>query len=198
MRLRDISYPFLLILCALLGTAIGSYVSLTQVKGRLDVLEKANLALIQEVAELKPVVVETVQPVVEESEVLYTDYPACSTTSTFKSYMDYRKITNRSSKQYALQQEAYTGKDGLRYVDDRIMVAMAGRSVGDILDITLEDGTVLEVIIGDIKGNTKCAHSDGSILEFIVDTRVMDPYVKKMGSYNSVYRGVIKNIRLYM
>lgn len=120
-------------------------------------------------------------------------YQPCSVTSYFKSYMDYRMITSPSSKQYKLQQNAYT-EDGYRKVDGRMMVAMANFSVGDKLDIHLSSGEVLQVIIGDIKASTTCAHPDGSILEFIVDTRTMDKGVRVSGNFNDIYEGTIKLI----
>lgn len=157
---------------------------------------KAEIVVLSQVSapveELVPTFVAEPEPVIS-----YTDVRACSTTSTFKSYMDYRMITNRSTRQYALQQEAYTGSDGLRYVDDRVMVAMAEQTVGTILDIKLSDGDVIRAIVGDIKANTRCAHPDGSILEFIVDTRIMDTHIKMTGNYDSLYNGPISTLRLY-
>lgn len=117
----------------------------------------------------------------------------CSETSYFKSYMDYRAITSPSSNQYKLQKIAYT-EDGYRKVEDRLMVAMANFSVGDKLDIHLSSGELIKVIIGDIKASTACSHPDGSILEFIVDTKTMDKGVKISGNFNDIYEGTIKLI----
>lgn len=117
----------------------------------------------------------------------------CSLTSTFKSYMDYRTITNKSSAQYKLQQDAYT-QDGYRMVDDRVMIAIANFKVGDKLDIHLSSGEILKTIVGDIKGNTSCAHPDGSIVEFIVDTNDIPKEVKLMGSFNVVHKGTVNKI----
>lgn len=181
------------------------------VEDRIISLEATNELLVVEIEELRAEIEEIKASVIVEEEIIptqviyeepepvisYTDVMACSTTSTFKSYMDYRMITDSSSRQYALQQEAYTGSDGLRYVDDRVMVAMADQTVGTILDITLSDGDVIRAIVGDVKANTHCAHPDGSILEFIVDTDLMDSHVKIMGNYDSLYDGPISTLRLY-
>lgn len=186
-------------------------IGISFIKDRVITLEATNELLVVEIEELRAEIEEIKTSLVVEEEIMptqvvyeepepvisYTDVMACSTTSTFKSYMDYRMITDRSSRQYALQQEAYTGSDGLRYVDDRIMVAMADQTVGTILDITLSDGDVIRAIVGDVKANTHCAHPDGSILEFIVDTRIMDSHVKIMGNYDSLYNGPISTLRLY-
>lgn len=120
----------------------------------------------------------------------------CSVDKDFKSYMDYRTITNTESKQWRLQQDAET-IDGHRIYEDRLMVAMAGYQVGQKLDLYLESGQILEVVIGDIKANTDCQHPDGSVVEFIVDEYEMDPFIKKMGSYHYTYDGVIERVKLY-
>lgn len=120
-------------------------------------------------------------------------YEPCSVTSYFKSYMDYRAITSPSSAQYKLQKIAYT-EDGYRKVEDRMMVAMANFTVGDKLDIHLSSGEVLKVIVGDIKASTTCSHPDGSILEFIVDTKTMNRGVKISGNFNDIHEGTIKLI----
>ena len=200
----------LLMLCASIMFLM-LLIDISSINDRVVVLETSNELLMVEVEELRAEIEEIKASAVVEEEVIppqvvyeepepvisYTDVRACSTTSTFKSYMDYRMITNRSTRQYALQQEAYTGIDGLRYVDDRVMVAMAEQTVGTILDIKLSDGDVIRAIVGDIKANTRCAHPDGSILEFIVDTRVMDPHIKMLGNYDSLYNGPISTLRLY-
>lgn len=123
----------------------------------------------------------------------YEVFTPCSTSSTFKSYMDYRAITNTSSQQYKLQQTALT-KNGYRIFENRIMIAIAGFSVGDKLDLYLESGEVLETVVGDIKANTSCEHPDGSIVEFIVDTTTMPSRVKLLGNYNSIHVGSVLKI----
>ena len=199
----SISVPIIMFFMMMIG--------ITVIKDRVIVLEAYNEKLVFEIEELRAEIEEIKASVIVEEEIIptqvvyeepepvisYTDVMACSTTSTFKSYMDYRMITDSSSRQYALQQEAYTGSDGLRYVDDRVMVAMAEQSVGTILDITLSDGDVIRAIVGDVKANTHCAHPDGSILEFIVDTDLMDSHIKWMGNYDSLYDGPISTLRLY-
>lgn len=120
----------------------------------------------------------------------------CNPSATFKSYMDYRAITNTGSPQYRLQTQATTGDYGIRTVDGRYTVAMASQygSVGDELNITLSSGAIIYVVIGDIKGNTSCTHSDGSMIEFIVDTDNMNSTARTYGNFNTIFSGTVVNI----
>lgn len=69
--------------------------------------------------------------------------------------------------------------------------------VGDKFDLRLESGQFLRVIIGDSKGG-RCAHDDGSMLEFIVDTNVMDSEDRLRGNLERIYGGRIVNIWRYL
>lgn len=126
--------------------------------------------------------------------ILMESLEVCS-TSSFKSYMDYRMITDITSAQWQLQQLAVT-VDGHRMIDDYILVAMASTygTVGDKLEITMESGTVIKVMLGDIKAGTSCEHSDTSMIEFIVDVNYMDPLINVLGNYDIKYPGKITRI----
>lgn len=138
-------------------------------------------------------IIASIEPVIAEPVIVERAYAtACNTTSTFKSWMDYRKITRHI--QYDLQQRATTNRDGLRVYEGRIMVAMANYVAGTRLTIHLSSGVVLPVIIGDVKANTNCAHPDGSILEFIVDRDTLHSRSKLMGNVNELYAGKITRI----
>lgn len=105
--------------------------------------------------------------------------------TSFKSYMDYKYITNTDSVQYELQQDAWTDENGLRRYGDEYMVAVGSYygDVGDHIEITLDTGEVLECIIGDSKGD-RYYHLCGkgaNVVEFIVDTHKLDKTVTKMG-----------------
>ena len=129
-------------------------------------------------------------------DILNTSVTVCS-TSTFKSWMDYRAITSPSSKQYALQKEATTDKNyGFRLHGDFVMVAMGPQygPVGAKYIIEFEDGKVLKVVVGDIK-HQGCTSGDGSMLEFIVDRHVVPQFLKVSGDFNSVFKGSIQSIR---
>ncbi len=126
--------------------------------------------------------------------------------NNFKSYMGYKTITCKSSKQYKLQQKAKTGKYGIRTAKGRYLIAMGtyySNNVGDKFDIKLSNGTVLKCMIGDIKSDRHTDAKrqkqkyDGSIIEFITDPTKMPSDVKKAGSYTvcKKFSGYIKEIR---
>lgn len=126
--------------------------------------------------------------------------------NNFKSYMGYRSITCKASKQYKLQQKAKTGKYGIRTIKGRYLIALGTyytKNVGDKFDIKLSDGTILKCMIGDIKSDRHTDSKrqkqkyDGSIIEFITDPSKMPSYVKRAGSYTACekFSGSIKEIR---
>lgn len=128
-----------------------------------------------------------------EKEVTYTNKEVPH--NTFKSFMGYKAITSRSSYQWKLQQEASTGKYGIRVVDGRYCIALGtyySDKVGTKVDVQLEDGTVLYCILGDVKDNkhtdkNNMQHTvDGSVLEFVIDREIAPNIVKKTGSYSSI------------
>lgn len=129
-----------------------------------------------------------------EQEEVWTAQGVCNLDNSFKSFMDYRMITDTSSPQYKLQQHAYTNKDGLREYEGMLMIAIAGYNVGDQLKLILDNGKELEVIVGDIKANTGCLHEDGSLVEFIVYTPELSPKVCLHGDLSVLYKGNIQNI----
>lgn len=141
----------------------------------------------------------------EEKIVVSRGMPR-ETNGRFKTFMDYRTITNKSSKQYALQQECWTDDDGIRRHDEYYVVAMGtyySESVGKKFVIHFDNGNSIDVIIGDIKDN---AHTDssrrfishnGNIVEFVVDSRKISDLCGKMGdmsysSYTDLSGGIIK------
>ena len=125
-------------------------------------------------------------------------------TGEFKTYMDYRKITDKTSKQWNLQQLATTNEKGFRVFNGRYLVAVGSyysKDVGKEMRITLEDGKKINVMIGDIKQdihtdtNNQYVPVNGNIVEFIVDTDKLDPLTKKLGDVsNSGLEGSIIKI----
>ena len=108
-----------------------------------------------------------------------------------KSYMSYRAITARASKQFQLQKKAYTGNYGIRMINGRYLVAVGShytKKVGQYLDIVLDNGTVIPCILGDRKADRHTDSSnrytkhDKSVVEFIVDPSYLPSKVKKMGN----------------
>ena len=104
--------------------------------------------------------------------------------------MPYTAITSRSSAQWKLQQVAYTGRHGIRQVNDRYCIAVGSAytsKIGQYIDLVLENGSVIHCILADQKAdkdtnaeNTVTEH-DGSLVEFIVDSGNIDRSVRRMG-----------------
>ena len=122
----------------------------------------------------------------------------------FKTYMDYRKITNKNSKQWELQEQAWTEGRGFRKIGEHFLVAVGtfyADEVGKELLIELEGGQQIKAIVGDIKQDR---HTDptnryvpinGNIVEFIVDTEKLDPEVIRHGDVSWLgLNGKIKSI----
>lgn len=131
-------------------------------------------------------------------EPLYDTMPICSTKATFKSWMDYRKITNTTTRQWKYRNLATTDENGFRRIDDYYMVAMAKMygPVGTKYYITFSGGASIYAMMGDLKGATKCQHPDTSMLEFIIDLDTLLPIVRKSGNVNKVFEGTIVEIRI--
>lgn len=112
--------------------------------------------------------------------------------TSFKSYMDYTCITNKESKQYELQQNAWTDTNGLRRYgslsDYMVAVGLPYGKVGDRILITLDTDEEIYAIIGDSKGD-RYYHSCGKgacVVEFIVDTPNLDKTAKQMGDISCI------------
>lgn len=132
-----------------------------------------------------------------------SSYDVPNKDTSFKTYMSYRAITDTSSTQYELQQEAWTDENGFRRIKDDYLVAMGtyyAEECGIRFKVTLEDGNEITVMIGDIKADihtnstnqyTPVYDSNGifisaNVLEFIVDTDVLPKRVKRLGSANCI------------
>lgn len=141
--------------------------------------------------------------------VSYESYDAPN-NSGFKSFMDYRTITNTESQQYKLQQHyAYTGEYGIRMADSRYIVAIGTYFTPDIgryFDIILENGTVIPCILGDQKAdadtdsNNIITKHNGCMSEFIVDSYALNKDVKFYGDMSYCLKewdSPIKTIKVY-
>ena len=125
--------------------------------------------------------------------------------SEFKSYMDYRTITSKNSKQYKIQQECSTDEHGLRIYEGKYTVAVGtafGVGVGDYIDVTLESGTVLHCVVGDMKQNAHVGAdrmqvtTNGNVVEFIVDKDLLDHNAKSRGTISVIpgFEGDVESI----
>lgn len=134
-----------------------------------------------------------------------------NTNNHVKTYMDYRTITDHSSKQWRMcGNKAYTDSDtGVRMIGDYYCVAMGSgisTHLGDKFIVTLKDGREIKVILAEQKADrdTDSTHmyvlQDGNrinIIEFVVDTDVMPDKARVMGDYNSIeeFNGSITSIK---
>jgi hypothetical protein len=123
--------------------------------------------------------------------------------------MPYKAITSVSSPQYKLQQQAYTGKHGIRMVNGRYCVALGSfytNKIGQNFDLVLENGTVIPCVLADQKadkdtnGNNQVTSHNGCMSEFIVDSNSLDRTAKKMGDISyceECWKSPVKQIILY-
>lgn len=123
---------------------------------------------------------------------------------SFKPYMSYEKITNKSSHQYLLQQFATTDIWGLRKLDGRYMIAVGTHycaKMGTKIDIVLDNGKVLNCVLADSKADkdTDATHRVGAhndIIEFIVDMEALHERAKYHGDISSIveFEGEIEKV----
>ena len=131
---------------------------------------------------------------------------ACALGVT-KSYMDYRAVTNTSSKQYWFIRNNMTvdTTSGFLYDEDGFIGVALGSfygTIGSRFYFTFDNGVVLPVVEIDEKADkdtdyTGCYHlSDGSVIEFVIDSDIANTYY---GYYNNglVLQGNFANYDLY-
>ena len=114
-----------------------------------------------------------------------------------KTFMDYRTITATSTPQWKLQTYyAHTGPMGIRVVDGRFCIALGSHfttTIGQYVDVILENGITIPCILGDQKSDrhTDALHIahrwDGSIVEFIIDSKVTPLWIRRTGYMNYCY-----------
>lgn len=118
-----------------------------------------------------------------------------SQATAFKTYMDYRAITDKTSEQWKLQQIAETNDLGFRTCDGCYLVAVgsfySSNRIGKRLVITFDTGNSIQVIVGDVKRdehviNGQYHEDNGNILEFIIDKEVMAKKVLDSGDVSSL------------
>jgi len=113
--------------------------------------------------------------------------------------MDYRKITCKASSQYKLihSDAIEVCEDGLLRSDDWKYIGVAIGSyyggIGDKFIVTLDTGKTFNIIVVDEKadkdteGGKGANHdTDGSMIEFVVDTTKLNENVLKSGNMNDL------------
>ena len=128
------------------------------------------------------------EPEVEEANFEVYEIPD---TTGFKSFMDFRTITDSTSKQYEIQTVyAYTGDYGIRMVNDRYCIALGtyfNAEVGQCIDLVLKNDVVIPCILAEIKAdehtdsNNIITLHNGCATEFVVDSDMLLDDVKIIG-----------------
>lgn len=129
------------------------------------------------------------------------------TNSSFKSYMGYKAITNKSSMAYKLQKCSVTTQEGLRTYNGYYTVAVGSGfnvTVGDYIDVLLSTGNVLHCIVGDMKqdihtDSSNMQASNGNVIEFIVDTSVLNVDAKQQGDISVIsgFEGYVVSVTTF-
>ena len=114
--------------------------------------------------------------------------------------MDGKKITDTTSDAYKVLSTLFI-KDGIYTDGEYVAIALSSfyGDVGDKFRITLSSGQVFYGIMTDTKKDIHVdenyAHiTDGSVIEFVVDTKTLDPDILRLGSLDKIYRGSIVSI----
>ena len=146
---------------------------------------------------------------VSKKKIEYTDY-SVPNYSGFKSWMDYHEITMNGSEQKNLQEEyAYTGKYGIRQINDRYCVAIGSyftTEIGQYFDLILENGEVIPCILADRKDNSDTdsdnifTSDNGCATEFVIDEEILKHSALNDGDISSCceeWNSPVKTIRIY-
>lgn len=135
--------------------------------------------------------------------VKYTELPVPAINSSFKTYMDYRTVTNKASAQYKLihtwgwwDHMGFMRVDGERdlgITDDYYMIALGqfyGTEMGTKYRFTTDTGRVFYGILSDAKaypevnGTNQYGLANKDIIECLVYTPMLRSDVKMYGSAN--------------
>lgn len=184
--------------------------SLLLMQGKVNNLKKDVSLKGQEIAELK-VQIEDLTDLVNKAEWSdkVTDTIVCHGDTSFKSYMDYRCITDATSNQYQLiySDRIIVGNDGLLYDEDGFIGVALGTAFGQVGDkfiVELDNGHIIKVIKVETKSDAHTIDgmyhkTDGSVVEFVIDIDKANktyPLCITMGSFNyeNKFNGNIKSI----
>lgn len=148
---------------------------------------------------VKAEITEETRPVITAT---YESMGVPGINSSFKTYMDYRTITDRTSPQYNFvhtwgwsDENGFMRANGewdLGITDDYYMIALGsyyGTEIGTKYQITTNTGNVFYGVLCDQKDDrhTNSTHQyagNNDVVEFIVDTNSLRSDVKRMGSAN--------------
>lgn len=126
-----------------------------------------------------------------EPEPLMFPIPLCDIDANFLSYEDYTMITDPASRQWEYRVTGGSGEHGIRTWEGRYQIATSlyYGVVGDFLTLTFDNGTVIETVVADSKGDI-CSHhpntASASSFEFLIDpySYEFSPETQMRGSFN--------------
>ena len=144
--------------------------------------------------------------------VTYTDLGVPNINSSFKTWMSYKAVTKKNSPQYKfihtwgwVDSEGFmrcSGERGLGIDQDYYLIALGsyyGTTIGTKYRITLDTGKVFYGALADCKADlhtdsgNQYVPKNGNMVEFLVDTSILNKDVKRMGSAN-VYEPLNGNV----
>lgn len=159
---------------------------------------------------IEEIIEEDTPIIIEETHYVDMDVP---TGKTFKSYMDARLITNKSSAQYELKSEYELDESGIYMIDGRYTCAVGSyytTKIGTKFDVVMVSGEVIPCILADCKADE---HTDNlgqytvgndSIVEFIVHSPTLIPNISNrwgntgdVSTLGGIFEGEIAYIRVY-
>lgn len=136
----------------------------------------------------------------------YQSYNVPNIDTSFMAYMDYRKITDETSVQWKMQQQAYTDKNGFRKIGEDYCIALGSYytnyECGIRFKITLDNGYSFTGIIADLKDDKhtdKETHThikkNGNVIEYIIDDNVMPNKALELGNLGWYYEDLAGQIK---
>lgn len=141
------------------------------------------------------------EPPVEKVSYISMGVPTNVDTS-FKTYMDYRAVTDTTSNQYKYIREfGWSDNEGFMRAngdsefgieEDYYLIALGsyyGTEIGTKYRITTDTGNVFYGVLADAKddkhtNSTNQYAGNNDVVEFLVDTRYLNKTVKRRGSAN--------------
>lgn len=135
--------------------------------------------------------------------VTYTSLGVPNINSSFKTWMNYKAVTNKKSPQYKfihtygwVDSEGFmrcSGERDLGVEQDYYLIALGsyyGTAIGTKYRITLDNGKIFYGALADCKANkhtnstNQYVPRNGNVVEFLVDTSKLNKKVRQMGSAN--------------
>lgn len=125
--------------------------------------------------------------------------------STFKSYMAWTALSPSSPQGKLCAKATKDNNTAIMMYEGRYLVALGkayGKHIGEKIDVVMEDGKTIPVMVGDWKANVdtdqhnSTTTHDGSIIEFIVSSnKEAAQAVNDSGNYNIIFPGKVKEFR---